>query len=85
MDEIPALARRVDLQFVQVLSVPPVGWVGAAGSVDTELLRPLIAAGGRHREAFVCGPDGMMAAVEAALLRCGLPQSKIHMERFHLV
>jgi len=33
-------------------------------------------------EAFVCGPDPMMAEVEAELLAGGVPRERIHIERF---
>lgn len=33
-------------------------------------------------EAFVCGPDPMMADVEAELLAAGVPRERIHIERF---
>jgi ring-1,2-phenylacetyl-CoA epoxidase subunit PaaE len=33
-------------------------------------------------EAFVCGPDPMMNAVEAALREAGVPPARIHIERF---
>ncbi len=33
-------------------------------------------------EAFVCGPDPMMNAAEAALLGAGVPPGRIHIERF---
>jgi len=32
--------------------------------------------------AFVCGPEGMMDAVTAALKACGFPESRIKIERF---
>jgi ring-1,2-phenylacetyl-CoA epoxidase subunit PaaE len=33
-------------------------------------------------EAFICGPEGMMTAVEAELLAHGVPSARIHVERF---
>ena len=33
-------------------------------------------------EAFVCGPEGMIDGVEAALLAAGLPRERVHTERF---
>jgi predicted ferric reductase len=84
-DAIEALRARLDLEFVPVLSEPPAGWSGATGFVNEDLLRGRVAANGRMRDAFVCGPDAMMSAVETALLACGAPARKIHMERFQLV
>ncbi len=33
-------------------------------------------------EAFICGPEPMMDAVEASLLAHGLPRTRVHVERF---
>ncbi|MGH8737586.1 MAG: 1,2-phenylacetyl-CoA epoxidase subunit PaaE [Burkholderiales bacterium] len=44
-------------------------------------LRTLIAPG-TIDEAFVCGPDPMMADVEAELLARGVPRRQVHLERF---
>lgn len=33
-------------------------------------------------EAFICGPEPMMDAAEAALLAAGLPKARVHVERF---
>ncbi len=33
-------------------------------------------------EAFICGPEGMIDAVEQALLAAGLPRGRVHTERF---
>ncbi|MFZ1910695.1 MAG: 1,2-phenylacetyl-CoA epoxidase subunit PaaE [Burkholderiales bacterium] len=46
-----------------------------------QFLRTLIPPG-TIDEAFVCGPDPMMADVEAELLAAGLPRERIHLERF---
>jgi ring-1,2-phenylacetyl-CoA epoxidase subunit PaaE len=46
-----------------------------------EFLSTLIAPGSID-EAFVCGPDPMMNAVEAALRETGVPPARIHIERF---
>lgn len=33
-------------------------------------------------EVFVCGPEGMIEATEAALLQAGVPANRVHTERF---
>lgn len=55
------------------------------GRLDEEKLRALL----RHvlpaaaiDHAFVCGPDGMRAAVEAVLGELGVPAERVHAERF---
>ncbi len=35
-------------------------------------------------EAFVCGPGAMIGEVEAALIDCGVPAARVHIERFGL-
>ena len=46
-----------------------------------ELLQTVVPAGGID-EAFICGPEGMIEAVQRALLAAGLPAARIHSERF---
>ena len=46
-----------------------------------ELLRTVVPAQGID-EAFVCGPEGMIEAVERALRAAGLPPQRVHSERF---
>jgi ring-1,2-phenylacetyl-CoA epoxidase subunit PaaE len=46
-----------------------------------EILQRLVAPG-EIDQAFVCGPEGMMLAVEAALLDAGVAPEKILLERF---
>lgn len=36
----------------------------------------------RHRDVFVCGPDGWMTAVCKAAIAAGVPQAQLHRERF---
>jgi len=46
-----------------------------------ELLATLIPAAAID-EAFICGPEGMIAATERALAGAGVPADKVHAERF---
>ncbi len=34
------------------------------------------------RDVYVCGPDGMMTTVKASLLKLGVPEARVHVERF---
>jgi predicted ferric reductase len=83
-EEIAALAGRLDLSVVHVLERPPPEWTGERGVVTEALLARHLPRGGR-RGYFVCGPPGMMDAVERALSRLGVPLGDVYAERFDLV
>jgi ferredoxin-NADP reductase len=34
---------------------------------------------------FICGPDHLMDAVEGALVELGVPERRVHSERFAMV
>jgi ferredoxin-NADP reductase len=46
---------------------------------------PLIGDDDAQQQVFLCGPDGMMTAVERILLDAGVPSDRISLERFQLV
>jgi len=73
------------LRLVHVLSDEPQEVDLLSGLLDAgrcaELMRTVLEAE-RIDEAFVCGPQPMMDAAEAALLEAGLPRERIHVERF---
>jgi predicted ferric reductase len=82
--ELDALEQKLRLQTVRVLEHPPPGWNGPAGYITASLLSQLLPPGdGRH--VLMCGPDVMMTAVESSLREAGVPEERIHMERFVLV
>jgi ferredoxin-NADP reductase len=60
------IGRRVDLGY------DPLG----AGSLKT-LVRHL-----DQHDVYICGPEGMTTAVQAALRTCGVPSRHIHVESF---
>jgi ferredoxin-NADP reductase len=67
-----------------VLESPPDDWQGESGLItpqvlDRHLPRELI-----HRNFFICGPEPMMNAVHAALMKQGIARDCVHMERFNL-
>jgi predicted ferric reductase len=37
-----------------------------------------------HRDAYLCGPPGMMASAQRALRQAGVPRRRIHAERFDM-
>lgn len=55
------------------------------GRIDADKVRALVASLLPARsmdEVFICGPQAMIAATETALLEAGVPQGRIHSERF---
>ena len=55
------------------------------GRIDGDKVRAIIAAllpVKSMDEVFVCGPEGMIEATEAALLKAGVPENRVHTERF---
>ena len=84
-EEIERLQPALNLRVVHVLAKAPQGWEGASGFVTEELLRRWIPPPEAGHEYFVCGPPGMMLAVEQALLRLGVARGDVHSERFDLV
>ncbi|HUF17069.1 MAG TPA: ferric reductase-like transmembrane domain-containing protein [Thermoanaerobaculia bacterium] len=83
-DELGRLSARLDLKMVYVFEEPHEGWTGASGYVDGEILAPLLRRD-QSQHVLMCGPDAMMTAVEKALYEQGVPDRRIHMERFNLV
>jgi predicted ferric reductase len=83
-EELAELSSRLDLKVVHVLEKPPLGWLGETGLVGPELLERHLPRSGR-RICFVCGPDAMMDAAEAALTALGVPLEDVHSERFEWV
>ena len=67
-----------------MLERPPDGWSGETGFVNEEILIRHLPEGFRRFQFFICGPDPMMDAVEAALVELGVPAERVHTERFHM-
>ena len=83
-DELAALAQRLDLTVVDVVRKPPPGWLGASGDIGAALLENVLPPR-RLRGAldyFLCGPPRFVEDVEAALLELGVPEHRIHTEKF---
>ncbi len=57
----------------------------AAGRLDAEKITTLVRLSGGAvgvSEAFICGPHALNDDAQAALLACGVPPERIHVERF---
>lgn len=83
-DELAWLARRhPNLRVAITLSGAGDAWDGARGHVDEALLRGLAPDLGERRiPVLLCGPDAMMAATKALLLRLGVPEDDVATEEF---
>jgi predicted ferric reductase len=84
-EELEALKARLDLRVVHVLENPPDGWTGERGFITADVLRRHLPPPYADHEYFICGPDVMMDAIEAALGNLGVPISKYHSERYSFV
>jgi predicted ferric reductase len=84
-EEIEELKDRLRLNVVYTLEEPHEGWPGETGFVDEALLRRHLPEERIERAVLLCGPNPMIDAVEAALVRCGVPRRNIEAERFELV
>ena len=71
--------------MVHVLERPPDEWDGETGYLTAEILSRHLPPGHRRFQYFICGPDPMMDAAEAALIGLGVPAERVHTERFTMV
>jgi predicted ferric reductase len=60
-------------------------WACETGYLTAEILARHLPDGYRRFQYFICGPDPMMDAVEAALSDLGVPPERVHTERFGMV
>ncbi len=84
-EELERLNDRLNLTVVHVLERAPEDWAGETGYVTSEVLARHLPPGYRRFQFFICGPDAMMDAVEAALVKLGAPPERVHTERFNMV
>ena len=79
-DSYPARLTLIQLLSRQAQEVPLLQGRLDEGKV-TQLLQSLIPPASID-EAFICGPEGMIEAVQRALLAAGVPADRVHSERF---
>jgi predicted ferric reductase len=84
-EELEKLRSHIHLTIVHVLSHPAEDWTGETGLVRADLLARHLPPGYRRFQFFICGPAPMMDAAERALAELGVPDARIHTERFDMV
>ena len=68
-----------------MLAKPAPGWTGETGFISADVLRRHVPPPYADHEYFICGPDVMMDAIEAALDELSVPVTKYHSERYSFV
>jgi predicted ferric reductase len=84
-EELETLKARLNLTVVHVLADPPPGWAGERGFITAEVFKRHLPPPYADHEYFICGPNVMMDAIEAALGQMKVPMSKYHSERYSFV
>ncbi len=74
-----------NLRVVHVLKSPPPGWRGETGRITTAVLERSLPRQHQSFVYFVCAAEAMMDEVEGMLLELGVPDYRIHAERFGMV
>jgi len=85
LDDLADLAGQLPtLEVIPCLWQPEPGWSGAVGSPADLFARDLALdlERGNPPDAYLCGPPGLVAAVEQAARVAGLPDKNIMAERF---
>ena len=87
VDDLYALKNRYPdrLQLQFLFSQEEQEFEISSGRLDADKVRelyPLFCTGSNPSEAFICGPDTMIADVTAALKELGIATDSIHAERF---
>lgn len=83
-DELDRLRDRLDLTLVHVLEQPPAEWRGETGYLTAAILARHLPRSYERFQYFICGPDPMMDAAEAALAELHVPAERVHTERFNM-
>lgn len=81
-EELADLETRLNLEVAHVLEEPPPEWTGERGRLSIETIRRCVPAPFDRRDYFICGPEPMMDAAEAALAALGVPMANYHSERY---
>lgn len=88
--ELRELADALSGRLVTVLEHPPADtdppWTGPTGTISRQLLQDTLGDEHlRHGRFILCGPAGMLDAVDRSLKSLGVAPQRIHVERFDMV
>jgi ferredoxin-NADP reductase len=75
----------MSLRVVHALEKPPEGWTGETGYLNAAILKRHLPRHHERMQYFVCGPGPMMDAMDKVLPAAGVPEERIHTERFDWV
>lgn len=78
--EIETLAQQPNLHYLVTLTQADPGWQGRSGRIDAQLLQN--AGTGDDTLYYLCGPQGMVEDVSAALATIGVPPSRVIYEKW---
>jgi len=71
-----------NFKIFHVLSKPEKNWTGLSGHINGDVITKCASDVISEAEVFLCGPPGMMKTVIAELNGLGIPDRRIHYERF---
>lgn len=83
-DEINSLRDHLNLEVTRLITRPHPQWKGRVGHIDLVLLHQVLPGQPLRgkQEFFICGSPSMINDTAAALAHVGVPNSRIHTERF---
>ncbi|HAF61930.1 MAG TPA: oxidoreductase [Anaerolineaceae bacterium] len=86
-EEIAAIEKKIDLQVIYTLEIPPQAWDGEQGYLTEDIIRKYLPLNwiGQQTEIFMCGPQIMMEIVERQCQNLGFNDKHIHYELFNFV
>lgn len=84
-EELEHLTSKMNLQVIHILNNPPENWPGERGYINQDILKRNLPNQYKRFVYFVCGPEPLMDAMEAALPELGVPAEKVFSERFGMV
>lgn len=83
--ELESLQLELDFKLVYVLEHPAADYVGERGRIDRAMLERHLPEPRRHFQYLLCGPNPMMDSIEQLLFDLGVPDERVHCERFNQV
>jgi len=79
-EELDSLPEN--FRVIHVLSQAEKNWSGETGYINSEIIDRFCAKILKDSHIFICGPPPMMKSVRRALIKMGIPRTRIHWEKF---